>query len=573
MNVFLLQDKVKNQVMHKAELDSYLGRILNNRYLIRELIGKGGMGRVYLAEDAAKGGMPVAVKILSLSLDNQQMSQRFAREIFIGAQLGRKSKHIARVLSYGVTEDKVPFYVMEYLQGTNLKTVIRNKSLSISKILDIIYQICLGLQCAHQGINLKGEIYPVLHRDIKPENIFISEDSKEGESICQGDNLSSNAENQKSEIVKILDFGIAKFLTERAGMTLTESFIGSLPYCSPEHMEGRKLMDVRSDIYSLGVLMFEMLTGKHPFYMKDNSFGNWYQAHKFQIPPKLKEINPDVHIPRELQELVMKCLAKEVKNRPQNVGKVLEVLGRIKQQQNGEFSNFVTFSSTNSVQNYSSLSSSTQLVPVTSISEKICLQKKWPSNKPIALICFPHILQSTQGSIATFWAMLPQKEIESFTKQINATEFIFQKKNLHPVLLWVTVLCDNKFNLNRWLSYFLDMKDVKSQKIVQTLAKTGYYHLLLFPLENPQKCEQVVTLTLSASNRQILADWLELSEQMNPVLSLNESKNILRSQYEKRKPEIINHLVEIQKKQRINFRELFDKTLSKFMRVMSRQII
>ncbi|WP_245912206.1 serine/threonine protein kinase [Brunnivagina elsteri] len=563
MNVFLLQDKVKNQVMHKAELDGYLGKFLNNRYLIRELIGKGGMGRVYLAEDAAKGGMPVAVKILSLSLDNQQISQRFAREIFIGAQLGRKSKHIARVLSYGITEDKVPFYVMEYLQGTNLKTVIRSKSLSISKILDIIYQICLGLQCAHQGINLKGEIYPVLHRDIKPENIFISEDSKETESICQ-------VENPKSEIVKILDFGIAKFLTERAGMTLTESFIGSLPYCSPEHMEGRKLMDVRSDIYSLGVLMFEMLTGKHPFYMKDNSFGNWYQAHKFQMPPKLKEVNPDVQIPRELQELVMKCLAKEVKNRPENVGKVLEVLGRIKQQQNGDFFNAATFKNTSNVQNSSS---STQLVPATLISEKICLQKTWPSNKPIALICFPHILQSTQGNIPTFWAMLPKKEIESFTKQINATEFIFQKKNLHPVLLWVTVLCDNKFNLTRWLSYFLDMKDAKSQKIVQTLAKTGYYHLLLFALENPQKCEQVVTLTLSASNRQILADWLELSEQINPVLSLNESKNILRVEYEKRKPGIINNLVEIQKKQRINFRELLDKTLSKFMRVMSRPII
>ncbi len=573
MNALMLQNKVKNEVMHKAELDGYLGKFLNNRYLIRELIGRGGMGRVYLAEDAAKGGMPVAVKVLSLSLDNQQMSQRFAREIFIGAQLGRKSKHIARVLSYGITEDKVPFYVMEYLQGTSLKTVIRNKSLSIYQILDIIYQICLGLQCAHQGINIKGEIYPVLHRDIKPENIFISEDNQESKSVCRGNALDGAVENPKSEIVKILDFGIAKFLTERAGMTLTESFIGSLPYCSPEHMEGRKLIDVRSDIYSLGVLMFEMLTGKHPFYIKDNSFGNWYQAHRFQTPPKFKEVNPDVQIPRELQELVIKCLAKEVKNRPQNIGKILETLERIKQQQNGEFFNATTLKSTNKVQNYASLSSSTQLVPVTSISEKICMQKTWPSNKPNALICFPHILQSTQGSIPTFWAMLPKKEIESFAKQINGTEFIFHKKNLHPVLLWVTVLCDDKFNLTRWLSYFLDMKDAKGQKIAQALAKTGYYHLLLFALENPQKCEQVITLSLSANNRQVLTDWLESHEQIKPVLSLNESKNILRVQYEKIKPEIISRLVEIQKKQRMTFREFLDKALSKVMRILSRPII
>ncbi|GAB1538448.1 hypothetical protein NUACC21_11100 [Scytonema sp. NUACC21] len=204
--------------MTKTDLDGYIGKFLNNRYLIRDAIGRGGMGKVYLAEDAAKDGMPVAVKILSLSLINQQMSQRFIREIFIGAQLGRKSKHIVRVLNYGIIDNKVPFYVMEYLQGKNLKEVLKNQKLTIPEFLDFCYQICLGLQCAHQGVSYKGDIYPVIHRDIKPENIFISEDAKSG------------------LIVKILDFGIAKFLTERSAMTLTDSFIGSLPYCSPEHM-------------------------------------------------------------------------------------------------------------------------------------------------------------------------------------------------------------------------------------------------------------------------------------------------------------------------------------------------
>ena len=108
--------------MQKTELDGYIGKFFNARYLIRDLIGKGGMGRVYLAEDAAKGGMAIAVKILSVNIVNQQMSQRFAREIFIGAQLGRKSKHIVRVLTYGVTKEKITFYVMEYLEVKNLKT-------------------------------------------------------------------------------------------------------------------------------------------------------------------------------------------------------------------------------------------------------------------------------------------------------------------------------------------------------------------------------------------------------------------------------------------------------------------
>jgi eukaryotic-like serine/threonine-protein kinase len=558
----MLQDKVKNQVMHKSELDDYIGKFLNNRYLIRELIGKGGMGRVYLAEDSAKAGMAVAIKVLSLSLDNQQMSQRFAREIFIGAQLGRKNKHIARVLSYGVTEDKIPFYVMEYLQGKNLKTAIKSKSLTISEFLEITYQICLGLECAHQGITLKGEVYPVLHRDIKPENIFITEDAKQ------------------DNIVKILDFGIAKFLTERAGMTLTESFIGSLPYCSPEHMEGRKLIDVRSDIYSLGVMMYEMLTGKHPFYMKSNSFGNWYQAHRFQTPPTFKEVIPQVYVPKGLEELVMSCLAKEVKGRPQNIRKILDALDNIRRQQNGEI-----LTADRIVTN----SSAVQLVPATSISEKACLQKTWPQNKPKALICFPNLLQTTQGTVPSLWAMLPKKEIEKFDKQISNIEFIYQD-NLYPIILWVNLLCDSeallrnhslksktgadsKLDLTRWLSYFLDMKDVRGQKILQALTATGYYHLLFFALEDPTKCQKVITLTLSAKQRQQLLDWIAESEKINPDISPNKTKNILRLKYEKLKPEILSRIIEQQKNDSMSFREWLHEAFTRAFKFISRPIL
>lgn len=386
--IFMPQNKIEKMVGQKVETDDYIGQFLNNRYLIRDLIGKGGMGRVYLAEDTAKASMPIAIKILSLSLVNQQMSQRFAREIFIGAQLGRKSKHIVRILSYGVTEDKTPFYVMEYLQGKNLKQILKSQSLTISNFLDICTQICLGLQCAHQGISLKGEIYPIVHRDIKPENIFISEDSKQG------------------EIVKILDFGIAKFLTERSGMTLTDSFIGSLPYCSPEHMEGRKLLDVRSDIYSLGVLMFEMLTGKHPFQIKSNSFGNWYQAHRFQIPPTVEEVNPQLKIPQLLQKILMSCLAKEVSDRPQNINQILEDLKTVNNQLNNAiYSN---------ISDHNQLSFPVQLVPATLLSEKECLQRNWPKNKPIAPIGFPHLLYTPQRLIPTFGLCCPNKRLQNF---------------------------------------------------------------------------------------------------------------------------------------------------------------
>ncbi|GAA6620098.1 serine/threonine protein kinase [Scytonema sp. NUACC26] len=522
--------------MTKTDIDGYIGHFLNNRYLIKDGIGRGGMGKVYLAEDAAKGGIPVAVKILSLNLVNQQMSQRFAREIFIGAQLGRKSKHIVRVLSYGITDARVPFYVMEYLQGKNLKDILKTKKITIEDFLELSYQICLGLQCAHQGVSYKGDIYPVIHRDIKPENIFITEDAK------------SNV------IVKILDFGIAKFLTERSGLTLTDSFVGSLPYCSPEHMEGRKLLDVRSDIYSLGVLMYEMLTGKHPFSTKAQSFGNWYQAHRFQAPPPFEEMFPQIDIPIELNQLVMNCLAKEVNARPQSIDRVLESLEKIQRNINDVSERDKTLQSASTV----------QLVPVTSLSEKVCLEKNWPKNKPIALICFPHLLQTQYGSIATFWAMLPKKEIIKFLNEINGTEFIYSQ-DLHPMLLWVTVLCDGKFELTRWLSYCLDFKDNRSQKIIRLLADTGYYHLLFFSLEEPSICSHVITLSIAASQRQQLIDWLEKAQKLNLEFSGKNSKHELKLQYEKMKPDILEQLVINRRKQKLDVKKwvimLFDKFL------------
>jgi serine/threonine-protein kinase len=523
----MVANKFNNMVTPKKELDVYIGKFLNNRYLIRDLIGKGGMGRVYLAEDAAKGGMAVAVKILSLSLVNDQMSQRFIREIFIGAQLGRKSKHIVRMLSYGITEEKVPFCVMEYLPGKNLKKILQNQILTIKQFLDFCHQICLGLQCAHQGISLKGQVYPVIHRDIKPENIFIVEDPKAG------------------AIAKILDFGIANFLTECAGMTLTDSFIGSLPYCSPEYIEGRKLLDMRSDIYSLGVLMFEMLTGKHPFYTTSQLFSTWYQAHHFEIPPSFDKVNTEAKIPHKLEELVISCLAKKPSDRPQDISQILITLETVKTQLNDK-----SFNSRNRLKSSSTL----QKIPFISISEKNCLHQVWPTNKPISIIGFPHLLHTSQGTMPTFWAMLPKKEISKFLDETNGTEFI-SKMNLYPMILWTTVLYNADLPLTRWLSYLLDMKDSRGQKIAQILAETGYYHLLFFAFEEPTSCLHVKTLTLTASQRQQLADWLELSQNSSEVINFNQAKVILKAEYEKIKPEILRKLALNQNNSKLNVKK------------------
>ena len=166
--------------------DTNNGRLLDNRYQLVELIGSGAMGRVYLAKDTLLGGVPVAVKFLSLTIQNEKLRlrERFVQEARTCALLGQRSLHIVRVTDYGVDEQGTPFYVMEYLHGESLSDIIRAGALPLPKFLQLARQICLGLQCAHQGIpNEEGEICPIIHRDIKPSNIMRSRSVPAGESL------------------------------------------------------------------------------------------------------------------------------------------------------------------------------------------------------------------------------------------------------------------------------------------------------------------------------------------------------------------------------------------------------
>lgn len=218
-------------------------KLIANRYQLKKIIGRGGMGEVFLADDMLLGGIPVAIKFLSQTVLGDKMQEDFAREARICAALSQQSLHIVRVTDYGVSEKGKPFYVMEYLCGKSLKDLIPTP---LPMFVAICRQICLGLQCAHQGINMDGKVYPLIHRDIKPANILVIPDPILG------------------QLVKILDFGIAKFLTTKTTTGGSRTFHGTLPYCSPEQLDGSEL-DERSDIYSLGVMMYEMLTNQKPW--------------------------------------------------------------------------------------------------------------------------------------------------------------------------------------------------------------------------------------------------------------------------------------------------------------------
>ncbi len=500
--------------------DPYLGRLLANRYQLVEMIGKGAMGRVYQAKDTLLGGVPVAVKFLVQALMNDKMRERFQREARACAQLGQKSMHIVRVMDYGVYDEDAPFYVMEYLQGESLANLINSQPMSLGKLLSLVRQICLGLQCAHQGILIEGELCPIIHRDIKPSNIL----------VCQDDTV--------GELVKILDFGIAKILQSNSEQT--SSFMGTLAYSSPEQMEGKSL-DNRADIYSLGVLVYELITGRLPLEPQAHTFPAWYKAHHSQIPAPLSQVPVRVQVPPALEKLVMTCLAKSPTARPQNMSEILAVLASLEQRFGGGFQRSELTNTMTAAPEAPGVEAPVEPVPAPqALIDQACQKSTWPGNKPLAEIVFPKLLTTEKFSMASVWVMLSRQEIENRALCTRYNQFLFVLVP-HPVILWITVL----YNLDygpRWLPCYLDLKNPRSRDIVSVLHLQGEYRLLLFALETPGNCSSVMTAKVSASQQPLLGEWIKAGQISPDTDHSHVSRVLLKSEFEKLKPKILQKL-------------------------------
>jgi serine/threonine protein kinase/tetratricopeptide (TPR) repeat protein len=269
------------------------GSIFAGRYKIVTELGKGGMGKVYRAIDQ-KIDEEVAIKLIKPEIAaDKQTIERFGNEL----KMARKIAHRNVCKMYYLGEEKGAHYItMEYVPGEDLKSMIRmSGQLSTGMAIKVAKQVCDGLSEAHR--------LGVVHRDLKPNNIMID---KNGE-------------------VRIMDFGIARLLKAK-GITGAGVMIGTPEYMSPEQVEGKEV-DQRSDIYSLGVILYEMLTGQVPF-EGDTPF-TIGMKHKGEIPRAPKELN--ANIPDDMNNLILKCLQKEKNQRYQSAGEVRAVLEKIEQ--------------------------------------------------------------------------------------------------------------------------------------------------------------------------------------------------------------------------------------------------
>ena len=257
------------------------GQKINDRYEIIKTIGEGGMANVYLANDTILD-RKVAIKVLRGDLSNdEKFIRRFKREALSVSNLS----HPNIVEVYDVGEEEGNYYiVMEYIEGKTLKQLLQKRgALTLNEVIDIMLQLTDGLAHAHDAY--------IIHRDIKPQNIMIEDNG----------------------LIKITDFGIAMALNSTQ-LTQTNSVMGSVHYLPPEQANG-KGSTVKSDIYSLGILMYELLTGSVPF--KGDTAVEIALKHMKEKIPRIRKQNPT--IPQSVENIVLKATAKNPKNRYDNV--------------------------------------------------------------------------------------------------------------------------------------------------------------------------------------------------------------------------------------------------------------
>jgi len=287
--------------------DPLLGRVLNERFRILETLGAGGMGRVYKAIQAPLDRL-VALKVLNPQY-GEGKDPGFQKRFFLEASVTAKLRHpnTVTVIDYGKTDDGIYYIAMEYLEGLTLGQLLTQVGpLPWARALNITQQICRSLREAHR--------VGLIHRDLKPANVMVL--------------------NQETDhdVVKVLDFGLVKSFIGDAGpipqdtsITQAGMILGSPQYMAPE--QARNIADPRGDVYSMGVVLYQMLMGRPPF-MASQSI-EVIVKHINEPPPSFGAIWPSHGVPAEIEALVMKCLAKMPRERYQSMDEVLEAMRRV----------------------------------------------------------------------------------------------------------------------------------------------------------------------------------------------------------------------------------------------------
>ncbi|MDD5305781.1 MAG: serine/threonine-protein kinase [Deltaproteobacteria bacterium] len=286
---FCPKDGTTLQEMDKPTDDPLVGATIDGRYKVEKKLGEGGMGVVYLATHAIIG-KKCALKVLRGELSGEkEVAERFTQEARAAAAIG--NEHIIEITDFGTLGDGSAYFVMEFLDGKPLHDVIEeNPQMDPARVLRIVAQCCDALDAAHSAT--------IVHRDLKPDNIFLIKRSSD------------------QDFVKILDFGIAKMARETGRLTRTGMIFGTPQYMSPEQAAGTA-MDGRTDIYSMGIIMYELLCGHVPF--EADTFMGVLTKHLYEEPIPPRRLLPPVDVPSNVEAVLLKAIAKKPERRYQSM--------------------------------------------------------------------------------------------------------------------------------------------------------------------------------------------------------------------------------------------------------------
>jgi serine/threonine protein kinase len=280
---------------HKHKSDPLIGAVIEGKYLLERRIGQGGMGTVYAARHT-KFNKQVAIKILPKNFNEQNPDafRRFEREAEASARI--KHPNAVPVIDFGQTSDDINYLVMEYVEGMPLRQILKDEiKLAPERVVNIARQICAGISAAHNA--------NVIHRDLKPDNVMIE--------------IVDNRET-----ARVLDFGIAKLKdSQLPNLTDTGNLLGTPSYMSPEQCDSGKV-DQRSDLYSLGIMLYEMLSGEVPF--NGPNAASVIVQHVTKLARPISDVCPEV--PEPLARVVMHTLEKDPDRRPQSAADLSEQL-------------------------------------------------------------------------------------------------------------------------------------------------------------------------------------------------------------------------------------------------------